>query len=145
MITNKEEENVCFICYELKVRQERKPKRLKNQKLYIKTCDCDGYVHNECLKTWYIKSSKCPICRELMLNKIAPVVVLVTMNAPINENINENVNQNQIINHGIRMRIYCYIQKNLFQVASMSYLLLFFYLVISFYNSVFNKVNADLI
>ena len=140
MLTNKEE-NVCFICFELKAKREKKPKRLKNQNLYIKTCDCDGFIHNTCLKMWYDVSKKCPICREIMLDKNAVVAVLITMNE--NENNDNRQIQNQ--NLGIRMRIYVYIQKNWTKVATIINIAFLLYLSISFYYSVFNKVNSDLI
>jgi hypothetical protein len=35
MLSKKEDENFCFICYELKVKREKTPKKLKNQKFYI--------------------------------------------------------------------------------------------------------------
>ena len=148
MLTNKDDENACFICFELKLLKERKPQRLKNQKLYIKTCQCDGFIHNRCLKTWYTTSGKCPICRELMLNKNSVVAVLVTMNA--NENINnanEEQNENNVIveqneNMGIRMRIYVYIQKNWNKVATYSNILLILFMV-NFYLSIFNNFKED--
>jgi hypothetical protein len=142
MLTNKDDENACFICFELKLLKERKPQRLKNQKLYIKTCQCDGFIHNRCLKTWYTTSGKCPICRELMLNKNAVVAVLVTMNA--NENINnanENIN-NANENMGINMRIYVYIQKNWNKVATYSNIILILFMM-NFYLSIFNKFKED--
>ena len=140
MLTNKDDENACFICFELKLLKERKPQRLKNQKLYIKTCQCDGFIHNRCLKTWYTTSGKCPICRELMLNKNSVVAVLVTMNA--NENIN-NANENNVIveqneNMGINMSIYVYIQKNWNKVATYSNILLILFMI-NFYLSIFNN------
>ena len=144
MLTNKEE-NVCFICFELKAKREKKPKRLKNQNLYIKTCDCDGFIHNTCLKIWYDVSKKCPICREIMLDKNAVVAVLITMNENDNNDNRQNQNQNQVQNLGIRMRIYVYIQKNWNKVASIINIAFLLYLSISFYYSVFNKVNSDLI
>ena len=140
MLTNKEE-NVCFICFELKAKREKKPKRLKNQNLYIKTCDCDGFIHNTCLKIWYDVSKKCPICREIMLDKNAVVAVLITMN----ENENTDNRENQVQHLGIRMRIYVYIQKNWNKVASIINIAFLLYLSISFYYSIVNKVNSDLI
>jgi hypothetical protein len=142
MLTNKEE-NFCFICFELKLLKEKKPQRLKNQKLYIKSCECDGFIHNRCLKTWYTSSGKCPICRELMLNKNAVVAVLVNMNTEQNQNeniINEVAEQNE--NTGMRMRIYVYIQQNWNKVTT--YLnILFILFMAHFYLSVFNKFKED--
>jgi hypothetical protein len=142
MLTNKEE-NFCFICFELKLLKEKKPQRLKNQKLYIKSCECDGFIHNRCLKTWYTSSGKCPICRELMLNKNAVVAVLVNINTEQNQNeniINEVEEQNE--NMGIRMRIYVYIQQNWNKVATYSNILFILFMA-HFYLSVFNKFKED--
>ena len=142
MLTNKEE-NFCFICFELKLLKEKKPQRLKNQKLYIKSCECDGFIHNRCLKTWYTSSGKCPICRELMLNKNAVVAVLVNMNTEQNQNeniINEVAEQNE--NMGIRMRINVYIQNNWNKVATYSNILFILFMA-HFYLSVFNKFKED--
>ena len=143
MLTNKEE-NFCFICFELKLLKEKKPQRLKNQKLYIKSCECDGFIHNRCLKTWYTSSGKCPICRELMLNKNAVVAVLVNMNTEQNQNeniINEVAEQND--NMGIRMRINVYIQNNWNKVTTYSNILFILFMA-HFYLSVFNKCKEDI-
>jgi hypothetical protein len=142
MLTNKEE-NFCFICFELKLLKEKKPQRLKNQKLYIKSCECDGFIHNRCLKTWYTSSGKCPICRELMLNKNAVVAVLVNINTEQNQNeniINEVAEQND--NMGIRMRINVYIQNNWNKVTTYSNILFILFMA-HFYLSVFNKFKED--
>lgn len=64
----KEEELVCFICFQNEVDSGIKPIFLRNQKLYIKNCPCDGIIHKDCLKQWYETSYKCPICR-LKINK----------------------------------------------------------------------------
>ena len=58
-----EENKDCFICFDEKIPNENKPTKLRYQNLYIKTCDCDGTVHNYCLKKWFDKHKKCPICR----------------------------------------------------------------------------------
>lgn len=148
MLTNKEDEDeiVCFICFELKLKREKKPKKLKNQNLYIKTCECDGFIHNSCLKTWYTTSGKCPICRELMLNKNAVVTVLVNINAvEQNENVNNTNNINNTIlqqneNMGIRMRIYVYIQRNWNKVAAYSNILFILFMLHCYLIS-FNKTK----
>lgn len=94
---------------------------------------------------WYDVSKKCPICREIILDKNAVVAVLITMNENENNNNRQNQNQNQVQNLGIRMRIYVYIQKNWNKVASIINIAFLLYLSISFYYSVFNKTNSDLI
>ena len=143
MLTNKEEENCCFICFEFKLKRERKPKRLKDQNLYIKTCECDGFIHNICLKTWHETSRKCPICREFMLNSknninneiITTVVTIITEEPP------------RIIvrDMGIRMRTYVYIQKNWNKVAAIINILFLLYLSYYFYITVTSNINDDAI
>jgi hypothetical protein len=146
-INKEEEENCCFICFEFKLKRERKPKRLKDQNLYIKTCECDGFIHNICLKTWYISSGKCPICREFMFNsKNEVVTVLVNMNVmEQNENTNNTNNTNNVNNiivrnenMGIRMRIYVYIQRNWNKVAAYSNIL-FILFMLHYYLISFNE------
>ncbi len=141
-------DNFCFVCYEFKINKERKPKELIKQKLYIKTCECNGLIHNECLKTWYTSSGKCPICRELMLNKNSVVAVLVTMNnnpTPIEQQVNNGIINNGISNHGIRMRIYVYIQRNWTKIASYINILFLLLISASFYNAIYTKKHADMV
>ena len=59
---NKQEQIECFICFDVKTNNEI-PIRLKNQIDFYKFCDCDVYVHTNCLNTWYEKYEECPICR----------------------------------------------------------------------------------
>lgn len=56
----------CFICYETSLEDKEVPEKLTEQTIYFKECLCDGWIHNTCLKTWYDKSHKCPICRKYM-------------------------------------------------------------------------------
>jgi len=66
MITNcknKEEKNDCFICFE----NENKLLKLKIQKFYKKKCNCDGWIHEDCLHKWYDNCQECPICRKNMI------------------------------------------------------------------------------
>lgn len=53
----------CFICFEYSTEEEVNPINLKNQKFYLKNCDCNASVHNECLKIWFHSNHNCPICR----------------------------------------------------------------------------------
>lgn len=57
------EENECFICYENNYDTIIK---LNNQCFYFKTCKCDGYIHKQCLDTWFETTNKCPICRSFI-------------------------------------------------------------------------------
>ena len=59
----------CFICFE----NNPVPLKLKNQCLYNKLCDCDGLVHETCLRTWYDKTGQCPICR-IKFDNINPII-----------------------------------------------------------------------
>jgi len=70
------ENTMCFICYEIKCAYEMQTITLKTQEDYIKICDCNGYVHNNCLKIWCDKSNKCPICRKDMYKRITiPMII----------------------------------------------------------------------
>lgn len=60
------EDNVCFICYE-----ENVPSiKFKNIICYEKDCDCNVYIHKNCLDEWYNIHSTCPICIKFMYKKI---------------------------------------------------------------------------
>ena len=69
--------NECFICFEIKTINELKPFNLKNQTVYLKSCKCDGSIHNECLKTWISKNKKCPICRTKVFDKISSEIIIL--------------------------------------------------------------------
>ncbi len=58
---NKSQE--CFICYDIIDDITLKPISLKTQSFYTKLCKCDGWIHKNCLDTWYKKQNKCPVCR----------------------------------------------------------------------------------
>jgi hypothetical protein len=82
---SKYEENIysteeCFVCYEIKTRLEIKPIYLKNQTLYICQCDCNGPIHNECLKKWYYITRKCPICRIKIIEKTNEIFIFSYIN-----------------------------------------------------------------
>jgi hypothetical protein len=63
----KYEENECFICFEVSKQYEKYPLRLKYLQEYIKSCSCDGWIHDICLETWYNRHETCPICRNKMI------------------------------------------------------------------------------
>jgi len=60
----------CFICHEIKLVNEIKPLKLKTQKYYIKSCDCNGFIHKKCLDIWYCINKECPICRSKSIIKV---------------------------------------------------------------------------
>lgn len=58
-------DNECFICFENKKENEL-PYLLKSQSVFVKSCSCDGWVHNSCLQIWCNTNEQCPICRKIM-------------------------------------------------------------------------------
>lgn len=62
------EPNECLICLEINTYDNLIPINLKTQQLYLKQCDCGGWVHLHCLYEWHTISNSCPICR-LYMNK----------------------------------------------------------------------------
>lgn len=66
-LNNNEEENEekeCFICFEKEddILFLREIEKIG----YIRTCDCNGIIHDRCLSIWYQINKKCPICRQNM-------------------------------------------------------------------------------
>jgi len=59
----------CFICYEFITFNKFTPISLKHKLFYVKTCGCDGSVHESCLKLWLDKNNNCPICRNKLKEK----------------------------------------------------------------------------
>ena len=72
--------DICFICYDFRTEYECSPISLKSQLIYDKSCNCDGWIHKQCIEMWYKKQKKCPICRieihKRANNEIAVVNVL---------------------------------------------------------------------
>jgi hypothetical protein len=58
-----DQNNVCFICFEYEIDNEKNPINLRKHHLYLNSCICDGAVHKFCLKTWFYIHKSCPICR----------------------------------------------------------------------------------
>ena len=59
MIHNYELINECIIC--LDSNDTNNP--VLNLNTFIKPCDCDSYIHKQCLLKWYNYNSRCPVCR----------------------------------------------------------------------------------
>jgi hypothetical protein len=71
-----ETNNECFICFEFKNDDGITPISLNNQPLYLNQCVCNGSVHIQCLKIWFIKNKTCPICRiKVIENNTATVII----------------------------------------------------------------------
>lgn len=69
-------EGECFVCFEIKTENEYKPFQLINQNIYVKQCNCNGWIHQNCLEIWLKKSNnKCPICRKKIVKNIYIVLV----------------------------------------------------------------------
>jgi hypothetical protein len=58
----------CFICLENDDTSNQTILRLQTVGMvqYYKTCNCDGWIHPNCLIIWYNLQKTCPICRKLM-------------------------------------------------------------------------------
>jgi hypothetical protein len=67
------EPNECLICLEINTHDNLAPIDLKTQQIYLKRCDCGGWVHLRCLCEWHEISNSCPICR-LYMNKPVPMI-----------------------------------------------------------------------
>ena len=61
--------NDCLICLEYKTHDNITPIDWKTQTVYLKTCDCGGWMHADCLNQWYDASSRCPICRYFIMKQ----------------------------------------------------------------------------
>jgi ABC-type antimicrobial peptide transport system permease subunit len=59
---NNKEQRECFVCFEISL-DKNDIISLKTHTDYFKFCECDGYIHINCLNLWYEKNEKCPICR----------------------------------------------------------------------------------
>lgn len=69
-LNNVVEYNTCFICLEIKdFYNDEYCINLRN-KIYIKTCVCNGWIHTSCLNIWYNKNKNCPFCLCKMEKKI---------------------------------------------------------------------------
>jgi hypothetical protein len=60
------DEKDCFICLELYM-DNSKTIRLNNMNNYIKECSCNGWIHEQCFKSWHNVNKYCPICRTVII------------------------------------------------------------------------------
>jgi hypothetical protein len=104
------ENTICFICYEIKCNSELLPITLNLQEDYIKFCDCNGFAHNNCLKKWYDKSNKCPICRKDVYKRISIPMIIVNKGEYfyVTFCINFYKNINRIIRYSFICMLICY-------------------------------------
>lgn len=118
---------ICFICYETTNAYEWEPIQLNLQLDYIKNCNCNSWIHKNCLNNWYNKSTSCPICRISISKKL-------TMFVAILEN---SSNYYFLINR--------YFLRNIYKISKVLYAILFFYYVYKIYLFVesSNSYNID--
>jgi hypothetical protein len=111
--------NECFICFEYKNDNGILPIYLTSQNLYLNECVCNGSVHIECLKIWFNKNKKCPICRIRVI-----------------ENNNTTIIIYNYIPFGIT--IYTYTKKIIIAVIRVFSCMLVLFLIIDFYFMIAN-------
>jgi hypothetical protein len=70
----------CFVCYEIKNEKNCVPIKLYKQQYYKKRCNCDGFIHKECLDKWFRTNKNCPICRNSIFENIDLDVSIVNNN-----------------------------------------------------------------
>ena len=113
----------CFICFENKTKNGEKPIYLQHQRLYLKTCECNGAVHVDCLTICFNTNAKCPICRK---------------------NAIKNTEKAYIIVYTIKYGAYIYFYVKYSFIKFLKFLMYFalFYVIIDFYLMVIhNKIK----
>ena len=153
----------CFICFETKISNEKKPMKLKTQNFYLKSCSCDGLIHKKCLSQWYDLTKKCPICREhnicdiKILKKHIGAYMTIINNVIIADNSviqnndnnviqnNDNNNENNVViqnndNIVIQNNNNIVIQNDTYQAIKAISVICFVYFMCDFYVSII-KLN----
>jgi hypothetical protein len=89
----------CIVCL------EDTSMNIKSIKHLIKICECEYWIHENCINAWLIKEPICPICKKLMIyeNEERSVDNNGINNNGINNN-GINNNGNYIINNTIVIR-----------------------------------------
>ena len=116
---------VCFICYETVNEYEWEPIQLNAQLDYIKKCNCNSWIHKNCLNNWYNKSRSCPICR-ISVNKRENLSMIV---------LEKSNNYYILINR--------YFFRNVNKISKVLYTILFFYYVYKIYLFATNDNNSN--
>ena len=73
------EPNECLICLEINTHDNLMPIDLKTQQIYLKKCDCGGWIHLRCLCEWQEISKSCPICR-IYMTKYESIISIFSLN-----------------------------------------------------------------
>ena len=113
----------CFVCMETIVNNQKTIK-LKNQIFYLKQCQCDGNIHQECLDKWLQTNSVCPICRSNMIKNDDIIIKLV----------NSNNSNNYFIITYLSLKINFYRIQNSFVLSIIMYVIFEFYRYVLFTN-----------
>jgi len=79
----------CIVCL------EDTSMNIKSIKHLIKICECEYWIHENCINAWLIKEPICPICKKLMIYENEERSV---------DNNGINNNGNYIINNTIVIR-----------------------------------------
>lgn len=58
------DDNYCLICHDKEYPQLTI--KLNSNIYYLKKCNCDGYIHKNCLDIWINFNRSCPYCRKKM-------------------------------------------------------------------------------
>ena len=118
---------ICFICYESTNAYEWEPTQLNAQIDYIKNCNCNSWIHKNCLNKWYNKTRSCPICR-ISINKREKMSMAIFENSS---------NYYFLINR--------YFLRNITKISKVLYTILFFYYFYKIYLFVEsgNSYNID--
>jgi hypothetical protein len=133
-IKENQEIKECFVCFEFQL-DNNYIINLKNQTDYFKFCECDGYIHVDCLNLWYEKNEKCPICRNPM--KLADSLELY------------NVYQYQyclyiIYSYICTKRIIAKIFLFLIKFTHCFFLLLFVFIIVNTINKIYKDIIYEL-
>ena len=128
------QENECFICFDFQL-DNNDTIKLKNYTDFYKFCDCDGYIHVNCLNSWYEKNQQCPICRNPV--KRADSIELY------------NLYQYQ---YGVYMIYFFLVVKRrlansllfVIKLTHRMFFILFFYIIFNMINEVYNSIIYEL-
>ena len=122
----------CFICFELIDFNNKIPIRLDDQNNYFKICNCNGWIHTECLNHWCKLNKKCPICRNVMDKHLNYMITL------FNEKIYKDSYLSNIVILLLRNYTFCY---RLGSIILIMYLFLNLLFTIFFYDYDRNNVH----
>lgn len=128
-----ENDNECTICLEKYVGENNNKTYdidyliKNNYNKIIKKCECNYYVHYDCLNEWFTRHKKCIICRKRM-----SVVIVINDNEPPNVSRYFIVRTSVRLINGILIANYTiYLFKNIYRIIATAFIysILMYYLV----------------